>query len=338
MKTEHVVWLFVLLLAGGWLAFRAGTGKTGQEHYRVKPDGTKADVAQSIVREIKENPNLSAEQKIQQTKDFRFSWPRTIGLWISGFLTLAILSFLYRDNAFYKIAEHVFVGISAAYWMIVGFWSTVVNNMLTRVMPMTMKQSWVPGVDLDHTLVENAAKPWLYWAIDYDSAAGDGLQAQWWQLVDFIYWLPMIMGVMLLWRLAPRGAWIARWPLAFILGTTAGFRLFGYLSADFVSQILAAIRPLVDTQYANGALDAGLTFYVSVMQNSLLLIATLTALVYFFFSVEHKGVVGKVSRVGIGVLMITFGAGFGFTVMGRIALLVGRFEFIVKDWLNVVAN
>ena len=41
-----------------------------------------------------------------------------IGTWLAGFLTLAILSFLYRDNPFYKFAEHLYVGISAGYWLI----------------------------------------------------------------------------------------------------------------------------------------------------------------------------------------------------------------------------
>ena len=35
-----------------------------------------------------------------------------LGAWIAVFLTLAIFSFLYKDNAFYKIAEHLFVGVS----------------------------------------------------------------------------------------------------------------------------------------------------------------------------------------------------------------------------------
>ena len=46
------------------------------------------------------------------------------GFWVTfaAFLTLAIMSFLYRDNPFYKFAEHLFVGVSAAYWMCMGFW------------------------------------------------------------------------------------------------------------------------------------------------------------------------------------------------------------------------
>ena len=44
-----------------------------------------------------------------------------LGAWIAVFLTLAIFSFLYKDNAFYKIAEHLFVGVSAGYWMSFNF-------------------------------------------------------------------------------------------------------------------------------------------------------------------------------------------------------------------------
>jgi hypothetical protein len=40
----------------------------------------------------------------------------TIGIWLGAFLTLCIFSFLYKDNPFYKLAEHLFVGISAGYW------------------------------------------------------------------------------------------------------------------------------------------------------------------------------------------------------------------------------
>ena len=38
-------------------------------------------------------------------------------LTMAAFLTLAIFSFLYKDNPFYKFAEHLFVGVSAAFWM-----------------------------------------------------------------------------------------------------------------------------------------------------------------------------------------------------------------------------
>ena len=72
------------------------------------------------------------------------------------------------------------------------------------------------------------------------------------------------------------------------------------------------------------------------LPTSVLVVGILACLVYFFFSIEHKGLVGKVSNVGIWVLMITFGAAFGYTVMGRIALLAIRLEFLFDDWLWLI--
>ena len=47
------------------------------------------------------------------------SW-EVIGLWVSALLTLAIYSFLYKDNFFYKVAEHMFVGVSTGYLLVVA--------------------------------------------------------------------------------------------------------------------------------------------------------------------------------------------------------------------------
>jgi hypothetical protein len=135
---------------------------------------------------------------------------------------------------------------------------------------------------------------------------------------------------MLLWRLAPRGAWIARWPLAVVVGTFAGLKLVNFLDADFVAQIRGMIVPLI-VLAADGSFDP----WASI-RNIGLLVGVLSCLTYFFFSVEHKGIVGKMSRIGIWFLMVTFGASFAFTVMGRIALLASRVEFLFDDWLWLI--
>jgi hypothetical protein len=220
---------------------------------------------------------------------------RTFWVWFAAFLTLAILSFLYDDNPIYKFAENLFVGVSAAYWMVLGVWSTLVPNLLGKLVP---KQMAVinPGLEKVHP---------NYW-----------------------YVVPAIFGIILLLRLSSKVGWISRWSLAFIVGTTAGLNLIGYLVSDFIGQIQGAIAPLVPTA---GGVSAGAVFSAVVM-----FLGTTCGLIYFFFSKEHKGAFGVASRVGIWVLMITFGAGFGYTVMGRIALLVGRMEFLFRDWLHVV--
>ena len=45
------------------------------------------------------------------------------GLWMAVFFTFSIFSFLYKDNPFYKFGEQVFVGLSAAYWLVYLFYS-----------------------------------------------------------------------------------------------------------------------------------------------------------------------------------------------------------------------
>ena len=59
-------------------------------------------------------------------------------------------------------------------------------------------------------------------------------------------------------------------------------------------------------------------------------------LIYFFFSLEHKGVIGGISKIGVWFLMIAFGASFGFTVMARMSLLIGRIQFLIRDWLGII--
>ena len=47
-------------------------------------------------------------------------WP-TIG----AILTLSIYSFLYKDNPFYKFAEHLVVGVSAGYYLVIYYFNFI---------------------------------------------------------------------------------------------------------------------------------------------------------------------------------------------------------------------
>ena len=46
--------------------------------------------------------------------------------------------------------------------------------------------------------------------------------------------------------------------------------------------------------------------------------------------------VGVASKLGVYFLMVGFGAGSGYTVMSRISLLIGRFLFLIENWLGIV--
>ncbi len=46
---------------------------------------------------------------------------------VAAFLTLCIFSFLYRDNPFYRFAEHLIVGISAGYWIAILYHTSLTD-------------------------------------------------------------------------------------------------------------------------------------------------------------------------------------------------------------------
>jgi hypothetical protein len=243
--------------------------------------------------------------------------PGRISLWFSvrdaffmtmaAFLTLAIFSFLYKDNPYYKFAEHLFVGISAGYWMCVGFWSTLVGNL-------------VPNIS-----------PWLssFFEVPYKG-------------FHITYFLPLILGIILLMRLSSNYGWLSRWALAWIVGTTSGLNLIRYLRTDFINQVSNTFLPMLVDWKGIGPFFSHFSLsltgqFAMTLSNWVIFIGVFCGLIYFFFSKEHKGIFGAASRVGIWVLMVTFGASFGYTVMGRVSLLVGRLTYLFKDWLGLIS-
>ena len=78
-------------------------------------------------------------------------------------------------------------------------------------------------------------------------------------------------------------------------------------------------------------------FFGTVGEEDILLtLGVITGLIYFFFSKEHKGALGGAAKVGIWFLMISFGASFGYTVMSRMSLLIGRIYFLLVTWLRIL--
>ena len=134
---------------------------------------------------------------------------------------------------------------------------------------------------------------------------------------DVSYIFPLVLGVFMLFRLSKKYDWLSRISIAYIVGMMAGLKFYVFLNSNLLTQIKSSTVNLSGT-------------YLSIINEIIILIGVISGLVYFFFSKEHTGVVGKVSRIGVYFLMIKFGASFGFAVMGRISLLIGRFEELIE--------
>ncbi|HOD55432.1 MAG TPA: hypothetical protein PKJ08_12970 [Candidatus Cloacimonadota bacterium] len=204
-----------------------------------------------------------------------------LGLWLGALSTLAIWSFLYKDNPFYKIAEQIFVGVSAAYWLIYTIYNILIPNLFSKIL----------------------TDP----------------------LANWIYFIPGILGIMMLLRIIPKFEKLSFYPLSLLIGTTAGISLLRFLKSDVLSQTTATML----NPFSSGNLAV-------IIGQFIIIIGTITGLVYFYFSKKHKGFIGYNARLGIIFLMISFGASFGYTVMARISLLIGRLQFLLGDCLNLI--
>jgi hypothetical protein len=140
----------------------------------------------------------------------------------------------------------------------------------------------------------------------------------------WIYLLGGFFGILMLMRLVPKIGWLSRWSLAFIVGTTAGLQFTRYLESNGIRQVVGTISPLVVSGNMNATIG-----------NIIIVVGTFCGLIYFFFSKEHKGAFGGAARVGVWFLMITFGALFGYTVMSRMSLLIGRMDYLFGIWLGL---
>ena len=188
-----------------------------------------------------------------------------IGTWLAGFLTLAILSFLYKDNPFYKIAESV-VDVKPMLW--------------------------------DTFVTETGIEKW-------------------------IILIPGALGIIMLSRWFPKSAWLSRWPIAFTVGVGAGLGITANIQGYVVPQVGATLLPVTG-------------FNIVSLNNLLLVVGVVTTILYFYFSKPHKGVLSWTAKIGVAFIMVSFGASFGYTLMARISLLIGRLHFLLADLLHII--
>jgi len=268
-----------------------------------------------------------------------------LGIWIAATLTIAIFSFLYKDNPFYRLAEHIYVGVSAAFGVIIfwnqDIWPLLVNGFF----------DYLHG----HNYVE-----------------------------AYILIVPAVLGILMWTQFLPKIAWVSRIPLAFTFGIGSGLAITGSISGVILPQLKATMLPIGNAPagltIGHGILCiavlaiilfwlvfkhllptrsvpaqvlsvvVAIVLYILLFgvlriqflrtalaavaaDNLVIVAAVIGTLLYFYFSREHTGLIGVGSRVGIVAIMISFGASFGYTVMARVSLLIGRCYFLINDWV-----
>ena len=228
-----------------------------------------------------------------------------IGLFVAIFVTLATLSRLYRDNPFYKLVEHLFVGVALGYVVVLE--------------------------------VLDVLRPKLF-----DTLIGSN------EPVSSVGWYAVValLCLLMLSRWVPRIGWLARIPFAVVVGALVGFGAQGFLRGILMPQLGATVRGVVPTAPAleeievclrDGGALAEVYCRHGAWAEGVLIAIIVAASLYYLFGARRTArsgagrALGALHSAGRWLVLVGFGAAFGFAVMEYIAVATGRAQLLIDS-------
>lgn len=214
-------------------------------------------------------------------------------IFIAGICTLAIYSFLVRENPAYRIFEHFFIGIAAGWGIVKGF----TNFLWPKIFTPMFAIGKIPFPD--GTVVEPH------------------------EPMYFLYLIPMSFGLLYYCIYSKRLRWLAQLVIGFQFGAAGGLAFKGTFT-ELLPQVFDSFKPL----YVPGEVMATFNNWFFLFT----LVCVLSYFFFTFRRTSSSGVLNATSVSGRWLMMGCFGAFFGATIMARMALLVERLDFLINTW------
>jgi len=141
--------------------------------------------------------------------------------------------------------------------------------------------------------------------------------------------IPLILGLLLLFKLSPRTARLGNPSMAFLVGVGAAVVIGGAVMGTIIPQTWASMN-------AFNLANAGQSWPKQLLEGVVMLIGTLTTLVYFHYGAKattsgpQRGkLINILAWVGQVFIAITFGVVFSGVFVAALTALIERLNFIV---------
>jgi hypothetical protein len=223
-------------------------------------------------------------------------------VWIAAIGCIAVYSFLFKENPFYRAFEHALLGCATGYGC----------AMVTR-----------------QVLYEKMLVP-IYTGFDVWNKTGMSLEV----FSNVLLIIPAFIGMLWYFQYSKRYFWISRIAMCISLGAGSGLAFKGTFN-QLIPQVTGTFKNLWPGDYVM----PGASFWERAAEggeNLVFLIGTVSVLSYFFFAFGRKHFILKSSAsLGRWYLMIALGAFFGNTFMTRLSALIERVHFLVAEWLHI---
>ena len=208
------------------------------------------------------------------------NWMDLLGVVFGFLLTVMVLSYVWGDNAFFRMAIHLFIGVTTGYVTIMVIQNVILPQMI-------------------FPLVEGNRDQKIF-AI-----------------------LFLILGALMLTKVSPRLGKAGNPAIAYLVGVGAAAAIGGAMVGTISPQVAASMNIFVDNSWFNAIV---------------ILLGTLTTLIYFHFGVRSKDGDGQpaaraawlegIGWVGQFFVAITFGALFSGVYLAAITALIERISYL----------
>jgi hypothetical protein len=170
------------------------------------------------------------------------------------------------------------------------------------------------GVSVDLLYIRNQ------WGGQWSTSAG----------MILLFAIVTIIGLMWYGRFTKTTFFLYRWPLSIIVGTGIGLALRTVIDAQFLQQIVAQVKtPFFVAGNMGGTIN-----------NILIQIMVPSVLLYFWFTgtTRESAPMKVVEKIARYTMMAGFGSAYGYTVLTRYSLFIGRSQFLLGIPPNEPSN
>jgi len=215
-------------------------------------------------------------------------------IWVGAIVTLAVFSYLAKENAFYRFIQHAALGVTVGMGIVMTIQQVLWPNW---AQPITMAvKSVIRG-----------------------SGSAKGL----------LWVLALVPGSLWYFQMSKKHFWVSTLVSGLFIGVAAGlaFKTWMLLIMPQIGASLKPLNPFEGGFTLDRFLEVGSNF---IFMASLL---TALLYFFFSFSTESK-LMGKPMRFGRLMIMVCLGGMFGSTVMTRLSYLLERMRFLYQDWIR----